>query len=258
MTRWVILQKCFHMGNKTLYLLSFSLIITACSCKYEEVTLPASQVIKGVTITPDTIAADGVSKALISVELPFETVDSKRAVALSSNKGLFEIEGKNTTTITAIDTMINGEFKKIAQTSLISDNLEGLATVTINVQNYVLTRTILVSRAYPDIITLSTDKLSYKPDVNAEITLTIQIQRSPGFGKPSPGQEITLTATDKSGLPIGDYRNKTVLTDADGKVVNYFSISPSLNYSGIVTIKASVKKADGTFTPPATVLINVL
>lgn len=246
------------MANKLSFYVLTCIALTCFGCDYKEVTEPTADSIIKVTAAPTSIPADGVSKTEISVQLPDDVMDTKRSVIFTTTRGLFEIENKNTTTVTALDLTVGTDVKKIAKATLIGTTDEGTSVVIIKVQSYVLTTNISFTRAYPETIQVGVDKLNYKVDGNAEITVTTQLKRNTGNGKISNGQSITLNAIDTLGNPIGIFRNKTLLADADGKVVNYFSLPASLNYTGGVRIYATAVKDANNAVLPDTARINVI
>lgn len=231
-------------------------LILATGC-YKETEVPEGDIFVQIGTGGKTLQADEVSKLNIAVELPMGTVSAKRSVVFSTSKGTFEIENKNTMTVSASDVYLNGERKIIASANLISTVQEGACVISIRVQNYLKQDTVYFTRAYPELITATVDKLNYKPDGTAELTLVAQLKRQSGNGKVSLGQNIKIEAYDISGAPIGNFRNKTLAVDADGKVTNFFSIPVALGYSGQVRIVASAFNSP-TSEISETININVL
>lgn len=187
-----------------------------------------------------TIPADGVSKQMITLELPDKTTDATNSVIFNTTKGLFDVAAKNTITVSAQNVMISGATHKVATVYLISTGDEGTAYVTATIKNFTQTDTIGFTRAYPDLIHLNVDKLNYQAGNGTEATVTVQCRRNIGTGTPSIGQAITLTALDNDLKPIGVFRNLNLMTDASGNCVNYFSLPLGSAYLGKITLTASV------------------
>jgi hypothetical protein len=244
------------MSNKqSLFLAALIAMLFAFGC-YKENEVPDTDIFTDIDV-PDSLIADGVSKAIISVELPNETITAKRAVQFTTTKGLFDVEGKNTISVLASDIYINGEKHVIAKTNLISDNEEGACVVSVKVQNYLRLDTINFIRAFPNSISVAVDKLNYKPDITAELSITVQLKRLTGEGKVSTGQFIKLAVFDRDGQSIGNFRNKTTMIDVDGKCVNTFSIPASLGYNGQIKIVATAANSYSTEISDST-FVNVL
>ncbi len=208
---------------------------------YTERVAPASDIIISMVHTPSSIPADGVSRTLISITLPDETSDANNSITLTASKGVFEIAGKTTITLSALDVIgSDGKNQKVATAWLISSTDETKSYIAATVKSYMSTDSISFTRSYPDSIDVRVDKLIFVPSTTAELTVTTQIKRNIGRGTPSAGQPVTLTARDNSGNTIGRFRNFTTVTDVAGTCVNYFSIDPSSTYTGPVTFVASV------------------
>lgn len=244
------------MANKpTILALGCLLILAGC---YKEKTASSSEVILSIGHSPTTIPADGVSKSLITVEIPAETPDASNSIVLTTTKGLFDVIAKNTATISAQNVMgTDGKNHRIGTMYLVATNDTLPAIITATIKNYSKSDTVIYSRAYPSQIRISIDKLIYLPASNGEVAITVQIKRDVGFGTPTTGQMITLDALDVNNLPIGNFRNKTLVTDAAGNCVNFFSMPTPNTYNGIVKFRATVVKdaAGGILTDET--IINV-
>lgn len=223
---------------------------------YKESQVPEGEIFLKVNKSASIVEADGVSKLNIQVELPMGTLTAKRGIIFSTTKGTFDLDGKNTATITAADVYANGGSKVIASANLVSTTEEGLCVISIRAQNYLRQDTVFFTRAYPNLVSTSVDKLNYKADGSSEITLTTQLKRLAGKGKVSLGQSIKIDAFDMAGLPIGNFRNKSFLVDADGKVSNFFSIPAASGYNGALKIITSVANGPASELSE-TIIINV-
>lgn len=228
------------MENKLHYLFIFIAITLGLTSCYKENLVPQTNVILSMSANHTAIPADGVSKQLITLELPNKTIDVSNSVVFNTTKGLFDIAAKNTITVSAQNVMISGALHKIATVYLISSGDEGTAYVTATIKNYTQTDTINFTRAYPDQIHLNVDKLNYQAGNSTEVSITVQCRRNPGTGTPSIGQSVTLSAVDSTQKPIGVFRNLNLLTDASGNCVNYFSLPLGSTYLGKVYLSASV------------------
>src|ERR1700710_1040773 len=228
------------MENKVFCLVA-TLIVTLSGC-YKESVVAQGQVILSMKNMPSGIPADGVSKTLISLELPQETTDANNSIVFTTTKGLFDLVLKNTATINAQNVIgADSLIHKIATINLVSTTDEGPAIITATIKNYSLSDTINFTRAYPDSIFVFVDKLNYQFPfastlTNSEVTVTVQIKRKVGTGIPSIGQTISLSAVDSTinGIAIGNFRNKSLTTDAAGACVNYFSLPPTNTYLGTI------------------------
>lgn len=202
------------------------------------------------------IPADGLSKQLITIEIPPTTIDANNTIALTTSKGLFDVVNKNTTTVVAQNVTINGILHKIASINLVSSNDTGTAYVTASIKNYIQTDTIKLTNAYAEQIKISVDKLNYQISNTGEVTVTVKISRFPGHGTPTPNQNITLIAMDSTQNPshqVGRFRNFTTLTDASGSCINYFSIPLTNPYTGKVKLLAtSPTDVSGNFIADST------
>lgn len=226
--------------KKSKIILSLSCLILFYGCYNEDIINP-DDIIISMTGDNTSIVADGTSKQLITIEIPSTTTDANNSISLTTTKGLFEIIGKNTTTVSAQNVNVNGTLHKIASVNLISSNDVGVAYVTATIKNYSKTAIVSFTNAYAEQIKLSVDKLNYQISKEGEVTVTVKIERLPGNGSPTPGQTITLRALDNNLNPVGSFRNFNTLTDAAGICTNYFSIPLSNPYTGTVTFEATVQ-----------------
>lgn len=193
----------------TKFILFLGMIVTACD--YEEAIVTNKEVIQSVTHTPNEAAADGVSKVTIKVTLPEETADSKRTVSFLASNGVFVESDKNVASMEAIDTLINNKITRMAFATLKGVQEQGPVTITVRVQNFMKEHEVNFTRAYPDTLLLTTDKIYIKPSIDSEAALTVQIKRNKGI--PTSGQHISLTVTDSTGKEVGNFRNKTFQSD---------------------------------------------
>lgn len=218
------------------------LIISGC---YKENSVLTNEVILSMTGNQSSIPADGVSKQLITIEIPPVTSDANNTISLSTTKGLFDVVNKNIATVIAQKITINGVLHKIASINLISSNDTGTAHVTATVKNFSQTVAIKFTNAYPEQIKILVDKLNYQISNTGEVTITVKISRLPGHGVPTANQNITLIAMDSTGNPnrkVGRFRNYTTLTDASGNCINYISIPLSNPYIGSVKLFTTIPK----------------
>lgn len=243
------------MQNNT-KILGFFCFMLLCSSCYKESAVPVDEVIIGMTGNQASIPADGVSKQLITIEVPATISDAGNLIVLTTTKGTFEVAGKNTTTVSAQNVMINGSLHKVASVSLVSTTEAGVAYVTAAIKNYSKTDTVHFTNAYPDQVKVQVDKLNYQVSNTGELTVTIKISRSPGKGNPTSYQAATLSALDSTGQPVGRFRNYNAMTDAAGNCLNYFSIPTSNPYTGRVKLIATVPadEAGRMITDSATVI----
>jgi len=242
------------MENKRCYvLLLVALLQWGC---YKEKNVPQDQVILRAGHLPVATAADGVSKVLISVEINPAATDASNSVLLTTTKGLFDIVAKNTVTLVAQSVLgANGENHKIATVNLVSTTDTVPAIITATVKNFSRLDTVLFARAYPTLLRVTTDKLIYLPASNGEVTVTVNVRREVGMGVPTLGQFITLEALDQNNVAIGNFRNKTVVTDAAGNCVNFFSMPTPNSYVGIVKFRTTtVKDAAGNLLTDSTII----
>jgi hypothetical protein len=210
---------------------------------YKEEQVTPNEVIISMTGDKSTIPADGVSKQLITIEIPATTADANNTITLITTKGLFDVVNKNTTTVTAQNIIINGVVHKVASVNLVSSTDEGAAYVSATIKNYTQIDTIFFTKAYPEQIKIAVDKLNYQISNTGEVVVTVKVSRLPGNGTPTPGQTITLVALDNAQNPIGRFRNLNNTTDAAGTCINYFSIPLTNPYLGPVKLLTTVQKS---------------
>jgi hypothetical protein len=223
------------------YIYVISCFILTCGC-YKEKQVSSNEVIISMTGNQSSIPADGISKRLITIEIPSITADANNSIALITTKGVFDMVDKNTTTVTAQNVIINGTLHKIASVNLISSINEGIAYVTAAIKNYNQVDTIIFTKAYAEEIKIFVDKLNYQVSNTGEVVVTIKINRLFGDGSPTSYQAITLTALDSTQNPVGRFRNFSTITDASGSCVNYFSIPVANPYTGKIKLLATVQK----------------
>lgn len=244
------------MESRKLFLWIVACVLLLNGCNYKEDIVVPQDVIISIKSEPGIIVADGVSKSLITVRLPDKTLDTKRSIILTTTKGLFEVEGKNTTTITAGNVVTPEGTQIIGYATLISSADAGTATVKAASGNFSRSVTINFTTAFPDAIHLQVDKNNYKPDAASEVTVTIVLNRNIGTGTVSSGQTVTLSVVDSLNNPIGQFRNKILLTDASGKCVNYFSLPLNNTYLGKITATATtVNSANQTISDSAIITV---
>ncbi len=233
-------------------------MLLLCGCNYKEVVLTSNDVILELSHSPNSIPADGVSKVVFKVRLPDNSSDSKRNVILTTTKGIFEVENKNTVMVVASNVIDAGSQKVEGFASLISSNDEGFAIVNAAVGTSNRADTIYFDRSYPEMINLQVDRSNYKPDATTEITMTTVLTRMVGHGSVSAGQVITLDVYyDLTNTPIDHFRNKTTIIDNAGKCVNYFSLPYGSTYLGRIRAVTTAKNANNQ-TISDTSFINVI
>lgn len=236
----------------------FICILTISSC-YKENSVPTNEVILSMTGNQSSIPADGVSKQLITIEIPSVTTDANNTITLTTTKGLFDVINKNTATVIAQNITTDGTLHKIASINLISSNDTGIAYVTASIKNHSQTDTIRFINAFAEQIKISVDKLNYQISNTGEVTVTVKVSRLPGHGVPTASQSITLVAMDSTGSPVhqvGRFRNFTTLTDASGSCTNYFSIPLSNPYTGKVKLLTTIPTdVSGNFISDSTTII---
>ncbi len=215
--------KYLVMANRRCIFVFICFLILQFGC-YKEKQALVNDVIINMTGNQKSIAADGVSTQLITIEVPSNSADINNSISLTTTKGLFDIVNKNTITVIPQNVIVNNTIHKIAFVNLISSTDEGIAYVTASIKNYISIDTIFFITAYADQIKILTDKLNLQISNTSEVIVTVKISRSPGKGIPTPNQNITLNAMDNKGSPVGRFRNFNTFTDASGNCINYFSI----------------------------------
>jgi hypothetical protein len=221
-------------------ILSISCLILFYGC-YKEDIIPSNEVIINMTGNNVSIPADGASKQLITIEIPVTSSDANNSIVLTTNKGLFDIVNKNTTSVTAQNVTVNGTLHKIASVNLISSTDIGTAYVTATIKNFSQVDTVFFTNAYAEQIKLYVDKLNYQISNTGEVIVTVKINRLPGNGITTANQIISLVALDNNNNPVGHFRNFNTITDASGSCINYFSIPMASPYIGTVKFTATVQ-----------------
>ena len=253
-----ISPKYLTMENNTKFsVFFFMLIISSC---YKESSVATNEIILNMTGNHSSIPADGVSKQLITIEIPSNTTDANNSISLTTTKGLFDVVNKNTTIVSAQNVMINSTLHKIASIYLISSNEIGDAFVTASIKNYSQIDTIYFTNAYAEQIKISVDKLNFQLNNTGEVTVSVKINRLPGNGTPSSSQNINLIAIDSTqniNNKVGEFRNFTTLTDASGTCINYFSIPISKPYFGKVKFLATIQNSTSGSTIKDSAIVTV-
>lgn len=211
------------------------------SC-YSEPHIEPEAVITNISANPVTIPADGASKTQITVELPEETTDNNLSVVLTTDLGMFEAERKQTITANAQNVPSSDRNNKIVFSNLLSPLREGTGTVTAKTKNYTRTTQVNFSRAFPDNIRITLDKIYYKPIPTEEVAITVRLSRT--VGTPSLATPLTLVVTDSLGVRRGIFRNPVMESDSNGQAVNRFSFVNS-NFKGSLKAKATSRSATG-------------
>lgn len=220
------------------------------ACDYKEEPISINQVITSVISKPANPVADGTGLVQITVSLPAGTADSKRNITLQTDVGTFLESGKNSVTVPAI--LANtSDGALTAYANLVSPAMPTTANVQITAQSYAKVHPIIFGIAHPEKFTLSTDRLVLTTAPNMEAMLTIALQRN--IGTPTAGQSVTLISANN----VGMFRNKTVVSDALGKCVNYFSIPDTTFWNKRLTLTARVKDSNGAFLPDQTVDLTI-
>lgn len=239
------------------WILLTAFLITLTACVYEETPVQSSQVITDISSTPNNPVADGKSPVRIAVTLPVGTVDGKENVLLQTSDGIFAESEKNNVIVPATFYTTTDK-AKIAYATLISPATEGQVQITVTVQKFTKDYILSFSRAFPETIRLTTDRQYVKAAPDSEAILTVALIRTKGT--PTAGQAITLTVTDDLNQPttVGSFRNKTLVSDATGKIINYFSINDLSQVGKKFKILAKTKDANGLDLNSEPIVLNVL
>ena len=184
-------------------------------------------------VSPDSIPADGSTRAEVSATVPEAALGGVRKVTFTSEAGTFAGTA-STSQVIAIDE--NG----LASTHLIASLNPLTVTVKAIAGHTVKSRTIKFTRAFADTILVAPSKFVVGSE--EEIAITASLRRV--VGTPSPGAEVTFVALDTLGRSVGTFGTSSLSNDS-GQVTVRFSPIGAIRAAGIVRIKATTKSQEG-------------
>jgi len=221
-------------------LLAVCLQAAACFKEDEYKKSDPDKIIRFVTADP-AVVADGVSTALLQIQLSEDAAPDKMTVVFKTTSGTF-VGG-------AGDSLVAKAGTDFIASARLAGTRPGNATVTAKILNIsaAASPVVVFNRAFPDKVTASVDSFVIHTNYSSEIPISAVVSTANG-GKASQGTTVYFSVTDAGGLPVGSFLNNQTSTSsgADGKASIRYSAGPNVT-PGFLTIKDSVQKADGTY-----------
>lgn len=185
--------------------------------------------------------ADGASAIYLTAEQPLNTADSQASIIFTTTAGNFD-NGTRTITKPSVVTLIDGVYKRTSKVRLTSGKTVELASIDITTSVTAKSLTVDFVRAYPEYVNVTVSAAAIQTGFNNTMTITTQLLRS--IGVPSINSEIALRVVDASGADHGTFINFNNKSNAEGKVVNSFTLGAD-TYQGPLFIKATATDAQG-------------
>lgn len=192
---------------------------------YEGNDLPRGRL--RLTVSPDSLPADGYGNSMISVETPLSETNPSPTVSLKTSAGVFEESGTSQVSLTVDRT-------GTATAHLRSTVATGVARLTATLGRLRVEDSVRFVSAPPTGLVLDPAAFALSAKPGTELALRLQLTRTPG--RPTAGQQIRLSATGTGG-PIGIF-GPVLPTDTAGKVTVRFTLNDS-SYRALVRIRAA-------------------
>lgn len=209
-----------------------------------------------ITITPDSIPADGSSSAKVDIHvLPGDTQDSINLPAfnftVTTSLGTFAPGGLATVTQGPAFSLDSTTMQRqyIAHLVLNSGTKTGTAALTIKLSGVEKDTAIRFFTSYPTRMKMSVSSFYTAPDFTTEDTIFLQLSSATGI--PSAGTQTTLTAYDQTYThTLGLFRVANGKTNAAGQCSYVFVLGDStinqVNYLGTVNFIATAANFSDT------------
>ena len=205
-------------------------------------------------INPDTIHADGYSKAMVEINIPEATKNNYDTIRLSATNGKFP-NGNKSILVKSYDNRNDSIDLKIGLTELISTQSPGVSLITAQVGGYIVSDTIFFARAYPEKITTILPSLTIGYGYS---TIKIATKLSRKFGFPSENTTAIIKAEDANGNSMGQFLNKNETSDLFGNIANEYSlgIDSSCNCDKVFLITTTQTGLNSFITDTVLLIIN--
>lgn len=154
------------------------------------------------------LLADNVSRAHIRVYVPTGIEEEKNSIKISSSKGIFSESGTREVTLRADrisqgrneDTIGCPSFRRYAQATLVSTNVDSVTVITTEVDRFKRTSIIEFKNAAYEELTISADKFLVNATFADQVTITLRASRNKGM--PTAGQIVKFRFVLPNGIDI--------------------------------------------------------
>lgn len=194
---------------------------------------PAPPDLLALTLTADSLSADGSSTLLVRASVRRGTPRTPATVTFSASSGTF---GQDTNQVTVA---VDSSGTAIALLRAPTDPTQ--AVVRVSAGNASLDTVLRFVRALADTVVLSADSFRVPAGAGSTLNVTAALRRS--IGTVSPGATVHFSAVRPDGAAIGWFAAETV-SDTSGTVTAIFTAGET-DYRGSVRIIATTQRAGG-------------
>jgi hypothetical protein len=170
---------------------------------------------------PPNVLADGVSNANIIVEQPLNVPSDYTSVTFTTTAGTFE-NGNKTIVKSSALILVDGVYKRLVQTRLTASKNEESAIIEAAIKGTLKTQVVQFKRAHAESIHITVAALSIASGFANSLQITTNLLRSKGT--PTQNSEATLKAVDTTNIERGILINYSTKSDANGQIINKFSM----------------------------------
>ncbi|MCF8275538.1 MAG: hypothetical protein K9J17_02295 [Flavobacteriales bacterium] len=218
------------MKNTFLFSLLVLLVLTGC---YRETDYDyTAKAIFGeldVTLSADSILADGKSASIVTYRFPIDADTNLTKLSLKCSNCTFEKSGSDVlhTNVSMLTDSLDACYISVTMisTSSVKDNV-----LTTELSVYERTDTVFYKQAYPTGIDLTVSPFYLKNDTVAEITLTAEMETANG-GVPSKYHAVMFEVSANTSVP-GFLQAVERSSNAEGKAINTFVFTGVNSYAG--------------------------
>lgn len=195
-----------------------------------------------VSISRDTLPADGASTAEVTVMIPARLATGVTAT-LSTSLGSFGASGSTLS--------LPLDQSGAARGILVAGKEQGLAFVSASVKGIVQSREVVFTRAWPDTILIEPSQFSIQQGFDHTINLDILLRRS--LGVPSPGLLPSIRAADPTDATVGEFGIVSPSDQAGKCTVRY--TAGATQYVGPITLEVTLDTVGGIMRGRGTVQV---
>jgi hypothetical protein len=192
--------------------------------------------IVSLTVSPDTIPADGESVAMLEARVAAGFPAADRVVTFSTSAGAFVTGDAAQSQLVSVDADING----IANMPLRAPLQAGSAVVRAKASTFVREVQVTFTRALPERVDVAVDESVLRATSSDTAAVVATLLRATGMA--TEQTFVDFSATSPEGSLVGGFSNVTP-SDSTGRATALFGVSPATSFRGFVAIRATVRDA---------------
>lgn len=217
-------------------------LLAACS-ELDDPTASTSGRAVTVQVIPDSIAADGVSRAAVEVRLAPDTPLGSE-VTVSTDLGSLAGAGQG-----PAQQLKYNAGSRTDTLVLVSGSRPGVATVTVQTGKSFAADSVRLTAAAPDAVELATDRTRATANGQDAITATARLFRAVAAGKVSEGTRVRFDAF-RDGAPVPELSG-TAESAADGTATRRFTTRSPGTYQIVAAAGGRADTVAVVFEPAA-------